>query len=77
VPLEERVPELIREDLDFVKLCLAADPLKRPKTKDLLCHTYLSIDRHAILKRYEDTVAEAGHRAADCIPTIKDGSSRS
>lgn len=43
MPLEERVPELIREDLDFVKLCLAADPLKRPKTKELLQHSYLSI----------------------------------
>jgi len=56
VTLEERVPELKDEDLEFVKACLSIDPAKRPTTSDLLSFKYLSVKDHAILRHYEETV---------------------
>jgi hypothetical protein len=56
VCLEERVPELKGDDLEFVKACLSIDPLKRPTTADLLGFKYLSVQDHDILRQYEETV---------------------
>lgn len=52
------MPELIGDDLDFVKICLAFDPRKRPSAKDLLNHKYLSIDNHPILKQYNSALKD-------------------
>ena len=49
IPLEERVPELTEDDLDFVKKCLAIDPKHRPSAKELMNHPYLSVTHHLIL----------------------------
>ncbi len=53
VTLEERVPELLGDELEFVKACLSIDPKKRPKAKDLLNFKYLSQRDHLILSKYE------------------------
>ena len=57
ITLEERVPYLLGDDLRFVKSCLSADPSKRPTTKDLLQHRYLSLEEHSILQKYEDAMS--------------------
>jgi len=44
------------DDLRFVKACLSADPAKRPTTKDLLKHSYLSLEEHSILRKYENAL---------------------
>lgn len=54
--LEERVPELKGEDLDFVRACLSIDPKKRPTTKDLMSFKYLLVSDHPILQDYEDSL---------------------
>jgi hypothetical protein len=56
VSLEERVPDLKGDDLEFVKACLSIDPLKRPTTTDLLGFKYLSVIDHNILRQYEETM---------------------
>lgn len=56
VPLEERIPELKEDDLDFVKLCLSFDPLQRPTATQLLSHSYLCVDNHPILKSFISTM---------------------
>jgi len=56
VTLEERVPELKGEDLDFVRACLSFDPKKRPTTRDLMSFKYLSVVDHPILQEYENSL---------------------
>ena len=56
VTLEERVPELKGEDLEFVRVCLSIDPKKRPTTRDLISFKYLSVADHPILQEYEDSL---------------------
>lgn len=55
--LEERVPNLKDDDLEFVKACLSIDPSKRPTTGELLKFKYLSIKDHPILSQYEETLS--------------------
>jgi hypothetical protein len=56
VTLEERVPELKGEDLNFVRACLSINPKMRPTTKDLMSFKYLSVVDHPILQEYEDSL---------------------
>lgn len=58
ITLEERVPYLMGDDLRFVKACLSVDPAKRPTTKDLLKHSYLSLEEHSILRKYENALLQ-------------------
>jgi serine/threonine protein kinase len=46
------------DDLRFVKACLSVDPAKRPTTKDLLKHSYLSLEEHSILRKYENALLQ-------------------
>jgi hypothetical protein len=57
VTLEERVPNLKDDDLEFVKACLSIDPSKRPTTGELLKFKYLSVRDHTILSQYEETLS--------------------
>jgi serine/threonine protein kinase len=43
VTLERRVPDLIDEELDFVKSCLQIDPKLRLNAHQLLDHDYLKV----------------------------------
>jgi serine/threonine protein kinase len=50
IGLEQRVPEMTNEELDFVKGCLAINPDQRMTAKQLLDHPYLSIKNSEILR---------------------------
>jgi serine/threonine protein kinase len=50
--LEQRVPELTTDELDFVKKCLVIDPKKRLTAKELLEHPYLSNVNKEVLSPY-------------------------
>lgn len=56
ISLEKRVPEMNREELDFVEQCLALDPNYRLSARQLLSHPYLSPKNSEILRKYMETV---------------------